>query len=538
MNPVGWNSGAEAPAVREGSPAPHRVAAEASELIGKGTLIMVGSTLAFFALNLGARVAAARVLSIQAWGEFNLGVSFTAFLSVVILLGLNNAVARFLVLERDPAVRRSVVRWALWVSAGLAVSASLATYFLASPLAGLFHEPALASVFELLAAAVGLGAVTPMLAAVFQGFHDMLPNALFNQVLNPVVFLAAVLLLLLLHWQLEGALIAYLLANVAAFVASVGYYLVRVHRHLPLTTPTQGRLPRDLWSSSVALWGIGSLAFVTAYADTLLLGAYRPAVDVGFYSTAMALARTLLLAGAALTFIFLPLAARLAREGEVGVLSWSYTVAARWILAVSIPLFLLFAILPGPSVVALFGPKYLPSASALQVLSITAFASSVIGPSNACLAGLGRDRPQLLATAVSGATNVALSFALIPSYGVLGAAIAWGVARALYPGVCLLVLYKDYDIHPFRPVFWRPMAVTLAVATPVFLAVRWLVHDTWVVYPLFFLGLGVFLGSLLMTRSIVPDDLIFIRAVERMFRVRLPRLRAIVTGRYAGPVVS
>lgn len=511
------------------------IADETTRLIGRGTLILVGSTLAFFAFNLGARVVAARVLSIGAWGEFNLGVSFTAFLSVVILLGLNNAVARALVRERDPGAQRAVVRWSLGVSAALSVAASVATFLLAGPLAALFHEPALQPVFELLAAAVGLGAITPMFAAIFQGFQDMVPNALFNQVLNPAVFLVAVLGLLLLHWGLAGALVAYLLSNVAAFVGSLLYYARRIHRHLPPASSGPGRPAPELWRSSIALWGIGSLAFVTAYADTLLLGAYRPPDAVGYYSTAMALARTLLLAGAALTFLFLPLATRLAREGEIGLLRRSYTVAARWVLIVSVPLFLLFVFLPVPSVVALFGPKYLPSATALQVLSVTGFASCVIGPSNACLAGLGRDRVQLLSAGFSGATNVALSFALIPAYGVFGAAVAWGVARALYPATCLLVLYKDYGIHPFRPVFWRPLALTLAVTGPTFLALRWMVHATWVVYPLFFVGLGVFVASLLLTRSVLPDDLVLVRVAERVLGVRLARLRTLVTGRYARP---
>lgn len=512
-----------------------QAAREASELIGRGTLLMVGSTLAFFALNLVARVVAARTLSLDAWGSFNLGVSFTAFLSVVILLGLNNAAARCLVMERNPSGQRAIVRWSLGVSAALSVAASVATYFLASPLAGLFHQPSLGPVFELLAAAVGLGAITPMLAAVFQGFHDMLPNALFNQVLNPVVFLVGVVGLLLLGWGLEGALVAYLAGNVAAFAASVLYYLARIPRQLPPTVRRPGRPTPVLWSSSVALWGVGSLAFVTAYADTLLLGAFRPPSAVGLYSTAMALARTLLLAGAALTFIFLPLATHLVREGELGLLRRYYTVASRWILAVSIPLFLLFVLLPSQSVVAIFGPKYLGSTGALQILSITAFASCIIGPSNACLAGLGRDRAQLVSTALSGGANVGLSLLLIPAYGVVGAAVAWGLARALYPAACLWVLHTDYAIHPFRPVFWRPLALTLAVTTPAFLAVRFLVHGSWVVYPLFFAGLGAYLGSLLLTRSLVEDDLIFVRAAERIFGFRFARLRTIVTGRFAMP---
>jgi O-antigen/teichoic acid export membrane protein len=505
----------------------------AARLVGRGTMIMIASTIAFFALNFVARVAIARSISVAQWGLFNLGVSFTMFLSVIVILGLNNAVARCLVVESTAAGRLAIVRWSLWLSAAVSIVASVLTFVFAVPLAGVFHDPGLAAVLDLLAVTVGLGAITPIYAAIFQGFHDMVPNALFNQVLNPVVFVVFALGLLVLGWGLEGALIAYVLADVAGFVASLIYYEQRIHRHIPKGTSASSRPPSVLWSSSVSLWGISSLAFVTAYADTLILGAYRPALDVGFYSTAMSLARTLLLAGAALTFVFLPVAARLGREGDYGTLRTSYVVAARWILIVSIPLFLLFVFLPDQSVVALFGRRYLPAAFPLQILALSAFVSSVIGPSNACLAGLGRDRIQLLTAVLTGAVNVVLSFALIPTYGAIGAAVSWGFARALYPAWSLVFLYRDYRVHPFHPVVWRPLALTVAVSAPIFLVVAVLTPGSWIVYPLFFVGLGVFLGSLFATRSLLPDDLVFLSVVERLFGTRMPRLRAYVTGRFA-----
>lgn len=507
------------------------LASEASRLVGRGTLLMVAATIAFFAFNLVGRLATARSISVTDWGEFNLGVSFTSFLSVVILLGLNSAVARALASEVDTAEKRRIVLWSLWVSATLSIVASVVTFVLAAPFAAMFHDPPLVPVFQLLAVAVGLGAVTPMIAAIFQGFQDMLPNALFNQVLNPMVFVVAVLGLLHYGWGLTGALVAYVVADVVAFVASFLYYTRKIRTHVPRGTPKGGRPRPELWVSSVSLWGVSSLAFITAYADTLILGAYWPEVAVGYYSTAMALARTLLLGGAALTFVFLPVAARLAREGDLESLRNSYTVASRWIMIVSVPLFLLFFLLPDQSVDALFGPRYAPAALPLQVLATTGFASAVVGPSNACLAGLGRDRPQLATAGLTAVVNVAISFALIPKYGVLGAAVAWGFARALYPVSNLLVLMRDYSIHPFRPALWKPLAASFGVTAPVFLAVRLLVTASWVVYPLFFVGMGAFLLSLLATHSLMPDDLLFLRVAERLTGRRLPRLRAFVAKR-------
>jgi O-antigen/teichoic acid export membrane protein len=506
---------------------------EMSRRLNRGTLILVVSTLCFFAFNFVGRLATARSVSLSQWGLFNLGVSFTAFLSTVILLGLNNAVARSLAAEKNPAEQRSIVRWSLWVSGAISTVAAILTFVFAAQISGLFHDPGLTPVLELLAVSVGMGAITPVFAAVFQGFHDVLPNALFNQVINPAVFVVLVLGLLYLGWALNAAIVAYVVADIVGFLGCVWYYLRRIRRHLPAGAAPAGWPRRELWSLSLALWGLGSLAFLTAYADTLILGAYRSATEVGFYSTAMSLARTLLLGGSTLTFVFLPVAARLARDHAYPALKKAYTIAARWILVLSIPLFLLFLLLPTQSVDALFGHRYAPAAVPLQLLSITAFASSIIGPSNACLAGIGRNRAQLSSASLSAVTNLALSFTLIPVYGVLGAAIAWGVARALYPASNLVILYRDYRVHPFRPILLRPLFVTLAVAVPLFLAIPFFTSANWIVFPLFFVAIGIFVGVLVGTRSLVPDDLIFVSALEKVSRRPLPGLRSFVARRYS-----
>ncbi|MGD0257379.1 MAG: oligosaccharide flippase family protein [Thermoplasmata archaeon] len=531
--PAGVSDDAPLPESIPSGAAPVGLADEMAHRVNRGTFILVLSTVAFFALTFLGRVATARSLSLDQWGLFNLGISFVGLLSTVLLLGLNNAVARSLAREKDPSEQRAIIRESLWVSAIISTVASVSTYVFAPQIAAVFSDPALSGVLQLLAVSVGVGAIAPIFAAVFQGYHDVLPNALFNNVVNPAIFLVFVLGLLALGWGLDAALVAYVAASVAAFIGCLTYYARRIHRHLPADVVSVGRPKSDLWGLSLALWGLSSLAFVTAFADTLILGAYRSATQVGYYSTAMNLARTLLIGGSALTFVFLPVAARLSRDGAYDALRRAYTIAARWILVLSIPLFLLFLLLPSQSVLALFGKRYADAAFPLQLLALTSFVSSIIGPSNACLAGIGRNRAQLVSVTLSALTNIALSFALIPTYGVLGAAISWGVARALYPASNLVLLYRDYGIHPFRTILLKPMFITFAIAVPIFLAVPYVTPDSWVVYPLFFVGNGIFILVVILTRTLVPDDLIFVSAMEKMFRTRMPRLRTFIAQRYS-----
>ncbi|MCI4330357.1 MAG: oligosaccharide flippase family protein [Thermoplasmata archaeon] len=497
--------------------------------VGRGTSVLIVGTLVLFGASFLSRVLIVRGYSLAVWGDFNLGIALTGLLSLLALLGLDQAAARSLSFERDPAIRRSIVRSTVAVATASGVIASVATYVLAGPIAQLFHDPGLAGIFQIFSVTVGFGVMSLMLAALFQGFEDAAPNAAFNQILNPVLFVGAVALAVGFHWGFTWVVVGYAVAEGVALAALSAYALVRLPERIPRAATGNPHRPR-IWPLAVSFWGVGSLAFITAFADTLILGAYRPAADVGFYSAAMTLARVLLVANGALTYIYLPVAARLARSGNLEMLRATYLTGTRWSLLLVTPGFLVFTLLPGPSLTAVFGPAYGGSTGALQILGVAAFASVVVGPANACQAGLGEVRTLLGATAAASAANVALSFTLIPLLGVLGAAIAWGVARGMYPGLGLIVLHRRYGVMPFQRTLLRPLAFTLGVCTPVFLAIGRMNPPPWAVFPAAAFGCAVAVLALVVTRSVVPGDLAFARGVEALAGRPLPALHRLLRG--------
>jgi O-antigen/teichoic acid export membrane protein len=240
----------------------------------------------------------------------------------------------------------------------------------------------------------------------------------------------------------------------------------------------------------------------------------------------MTLARLLLIGAGALTYIYLPVAARLVRSDRREEIRASYVTSTRWIILFTLPLFLLFALLPGLSLSAVFGSSYEGGAVALAIIAWGSFVSTAVGPSAAALAGMGYARNLLVITSVSAATNLAASFALIPGYGLIGAAIAWTLARFVYTFGGSYALWRSDRITPLRRRLTLPVGVSLGVGIPSFLALGRLPLPDWSVVPLFFGAMGLFVGSILFTRSLDPGDLVAVSALERVLRRPLPRLRA------------
>jgi O-antigen/teichoic acid export membrane protein len=507
---------------------------ESLDSVSKGTTILIISTATFLGLGFVGRVLAARALPVAQFGDFNLGVSFTTLLSILILLGLNQALARMLAWEHDAGERRTLIRWSIGVSAVSSTVGSILVFVFATQLGDLFHNPAMIGVFQLLAVSVGMGAITPIFASIFQGFHNVVPNAVFNQLVNPLLFVVFVVVLLYFHLGLTGVVLAYLIADIVAFVGIVIY----TAHYLPKIVPPGSKGPPRpkplLWVLTVSMWGVSSLGFITGYADTIILGVFWPALLVGYYSTSMTLTRVILLAAQSLTYIYLPTTAKLARMNAHDALRSTYITATRWILVMTFPLFLLFVFAPHLTIDALFGAKYGPAALSLQFLAIAAFLSNVVGPVNACLGGLGLARTQLWTSTTAATANLVLSFTLIPTFGVLGASAAWAIARAMYPGLGLAKLNQTHGITPFRRVLLLPVAVTMAIGIPIFVLFELLPNvPHWVVVPLFFFGSGLYVLAVIATKCLLPGDLATIVAAERVLHRPLPRVRALLKRRVA-----
>jgi O-antigen/teichoic acid export membrane protein len=492
--------------------------------IGRGTTIMVVGSLLLVLFNFLGRVIVARYVSLPEWGAYNLGLAFTGILSTVALLGLPSAIARTLAYESDPAVQQRTIRVATVLAVVSSVTASITVYIFSAPLANLFQAGSsgpLAETFQLFSVTVGFILLSTFLAAIFQGFENAFPQAWFNNIVNPAMFLVFLGLFLWLHPGFFGILLSYVLASVVSFVG-VAVYTWRKFPVPPHPKPTAPvKIPSELWSLTLGLWAVTSLYLITAWLDTLILGLYRNSTDVGYYSAAISLGRVLTVGNAALLFVYLPVASRLVRSKDVPALRSTYALSTRWTVAIAFPFFLLFTFLPGLSLAAVFGPRYAAAAFPLQILTLGAFVSTFTGPAASALAAQARSRELLIISGASALLSAIICFSLVPSMGSVGASIAWTASRVAYVWLGLGLLFWSDRVHPFGREFLLPLAVALAVGGPLFLLFSQWTLAYWTVVPLFFLGEAIFIGAILLTRSLSEGDLQALRGIERVLGFRM-----------------
>jgi O-antigen/teichoic acid export membrane protein len=294
-------------------------------------------------------------------------------------------------------------------------------------------------------------ALTSILLASTRGTGRMGPSSLNEGLMVPLSRVLLFLVLFVVGLREVGALWAYL-ASAMVGLALAWWYA----RDAIATDP--GTPKTWEWGTvvpfSLAQGGSGVLETGLFWADTLIIAALLTSGDVGVYGAAgrLALIPTMLLV--AFNTVFQPWAASLWARGDREELERLYQQVTRLVTGGSVPFYLLLAAFPGP-LLAVFGEEFRTGAIALVVLALGQIANVATGPAANLLSMAGYPSWNFWNNAALLVLNVAANLALVPRFGIIGAAIAWAgsvivVNAARVVEVRHLTGLIPYDHHLLR----------------------------------------------------------------------------------------
>ncbi len=495
--------------------------------VTRGSLILLLGTIGFVGANFVARVILVRNLSPSDFGEFYIALTLAGLLSAIGQLGLPSAIARSIPYASSDDDRRAIIRAAFSFGIPLAVGAGVVLLLLSIPISIRYNEPILGLTLQYFAIALTAAILTSQIAAIFQGFEDVRPNAIFVQVLNPVLFIAFLLLFLTegpgrFPLGYRGALIAYVGGYAAALVGILVYYRVQIRKRIA-PGPRNPAATHRLLLFALPLFVVGVLSILAGSVDTLVLGFFHNS-EAGDYGAALSLARLGLIGLGALAYILLPVVARYVRYQDTPSAGVIYGTATRWMVLTALPFAIIFFVFPANTLAAVYNANYTGAALPLQILILGALASAMIGPAAATQVSFGQTRLLLYNNLAGALTDGILSLVLIPPYGLVGAAIAWASASALMPALAITELVLFQGVRPFR---WSYPAALVATAVPI-----GLLYSRLPISPglaelagLFLLAAAVYVFVSLLIGGVTDGDRMLLEAVEGMIRRPVPGAR-------------
>lgn len=203
-------------------------------------------------------------------------------------------------------------------------------------------------------------------------------------------------------------------------------------------------------------------------ADLIFIRLFGDRSDVGYYAAAYALISFLSNVGIAYALSLLPTLTRLtSRPDEQRDL---YHAAHAQVVAVGLPIAVGGAMLAGPIIAVVFGGEYVPSGPALAVLLWSVPLALLRDlPVMALMSG-GREGKILRLTGQAASLNLVLNLALVPSFGIVGAAVATVITEAVRMVLAVLAARPLGFRGPGATRYLRPILASAAMALALHLA--------------------------------------------------------------------
>ena len=402
----------------------------------RGSGLLLAGRFITIAVGFVTQVVIVRYLSKDDFGAFAYALAIVSLAASVAAFGLDKATSRFLPMyeERDQHGRvLGLVVLGVGTMLLIGIGIAVVVYVTQGALAGA-TDPTAAALLLILVVLAPVQALDPLATSILAALSH--PRIIFirRYVLEPI-FEVAVLVFVVLT---ASTVVVLALGQVVAGLLGLALYgsaVVRVLRdrgYLEERVRSRFAVPwREVFSYSVPLLSSDLVLVLRGALVVVLLEAFGTTTDVADFRAVFPQARLNLVVLQSFTFLYLPLAARLVAKHDLMGLHRARAQSTAWVTLISFPLFAASALLAGQVVVLLYGEPYASSAPVLAVLSIGFFVSAVLGFAGLTLRALGSVRYIVGVDLVAAALSIVLYFAIIPTYGAVGAAAVTTVTLVL-----------------------------------------------------------------------------------------------------------
>ena len=195
--------------------------------------------------------------------------------------------------------------------------------------------------------------------------------------------------------------------------------------------------------------------------DILLVAALQGPSVAALYTAATRCVVVGQLVNQAIATSLEPQLAELTAQGNFAEAGRIYRLATVWLVLLTWPFYLLTAVF-APELLMVFGPEYSEAALVVIVLAGAMLLATASGMVEVVLVMAGRSSWTVWSAVTALAVMVGLDLLLIPSFGAVGAAVAWASAILVRNALGLVLLWGGYRLHPFGSALARATGLSAA----------------------------------------------------------------------------
>lgn len=377
--------------------------------------LLVGVNFTSAAFGLALSVVIAKLLGLEDFGRYTLGIAWSFALGLFAEFGLNTLLTRDVARRRSDASRYLKAATLIKILLSLLLIAALQ---ITAP--QLSHDPSAVLIIRLAAPLILLNSLFGSFTAIFRAFEQMRPILILNAV-SSVVQLGLTIALVTLGGGLIGVIVLSLLVQGAELLAAYLIYRARFRMESELGVDWRliGRLGRAALPFALA----GLIAAVQMRASVMLLGAIQNESAVGIFGAASRWAEAAKLVPNAFFGALFPALSFLASERKA-TLNHTFAQSERALLILAILLAIGLNLAAPPLLTLAYGSAFSPAVPALQILGWLLVPALLNGVTVIYLYALGDETFTNYVGLAGIAVQMAAAIPLISLWGATGAAAA------------------------------------------------------------------------------------------------------------------
>lgn len=441
--------------------------------LAKGAGISASGKVIGRGLNFLGQAILARLLGPEAFGLYAIGWTILRIIGIIGPAGLDSGVIRFGAKywrEDSENFRKTI-----FLSTGISLLSGIVFgigLYLAAPFLSIviFRKPGLEYVLHGFAFAIPFVTTLRVVSSATTISQRLKYATYSEEISQPAIeFIIFITLFYLGGWKLEGAVLAGVLSFSFA-LALATYYLVNLFPKLKEGGYDQifssGSIPRQLElirfsipTAFAALFG----SFIS-WADRLLVGYFRSEVETGIYTTISLISIVFIIILSGIKVIYSPMIADFFHKKEMKRVEEIYRISTKWGLYISIPLFLTILFTSRELLTIAFSSEYASGALPLVFLALSQLINIGTGPIDVLLIMTNRQKTWLVISGIMLAANIILNTILIPSFGLIGAAIGTAITVSASSIIGLAIIKRNLNVWPYDIRFLKIAIAAVATA--------------------------------------------------------------------------
>ena len=300
-------------------------------------------------------------------------------------------------------------------------------YFSSGLFTEIFNMPGLSGLIKILSLVFPFALVNGALLGLLNGIREMKKHAI-AMIIQSVLMVIVTVALIYYGFGVSGAVIGIVLSSVGnclfLILVSRNYFKITFSEYVPTT--------KNMLRFGVQIFGAEATTMINYQADTLLIGYFLTVTDVGYYAVAVGLSRFFWLIPQAIQKITYPATSDYWANNNRSALNKMIDKSMKYTACILLPIGLGVGFFAKEIVTLIFGEGFIYAVLPLQILIVgTVFFGIAIKAIGGTLPAAGRPDLDLKVASISAVLNIVLNVALIPLFGIVGAAIATAISLSV-----------------------------------------------------------------------------------------------------------